>query len=524
MTPTNNCNIGIVFLSSSSAAFEWQNELAYYTGLEYNVYLNGQSVYKGNTNVFSLFGLIPDTTYVLTADILEGELIFRTESERAALSVRDFGARGDGLNDDTQAIQTAINCLPRGARLVFPAGTYLTAPICLKSHITLEITEGATLLGNTDKTKYPIIPGEVPNLFGEETMCFGTWEGNAVKMYQSLLFAEYAEDITIVGPGCVDGNAQNSRWWAERKTDPVGRPRLLFFNRCDGIRVHGIHAQNSASWHFHPYFSTNVDFVALTVKAPKDSPNTDAIDPEACDRVNIIGCRLSVGDDCIAVKSGKIEIGRRFKQPANRHVIRNCLMQFGHGAVTLGSEMAGGVKNLKVHRCFFENTDRGLRIKTRRGRGKDAVIDGIVFENLRMRGVKTPIVMNMWYNCCDPDRDSEYVWSRERFPVDDRTPYLGNFTFRNMECFDCEVAACYCDGLPEMPINSITLENIHFTYSGNAKPGMPAMRAFLPEMLRCGMYFDNVTELKLRNVHVSGAIGDALIIKNVGHLDKDEME
>lgn len=295
----------------------------------------------------------------------------------------------------------------------------------------------------------------------------------------------------------------------------------MFFNRCEGVRVHGIHAQNSASWQLHPYFSKDVDFIDLSIKAPKDSPNTDAIDPEACDRVDIIGCRFSVGDDCIAIKSGKIEIGKRFRTPANRHTVRNCLMQFGHGAVTLGSEMAGGVKNLTVNRCLFENTDRGLRIKTRRGRGKDAVIDGVVFENLKMSGVKTPIVMNMWYNCCDTDRDSEYVWSREHLPIDERTPYLGNFTFRNMQCLDCEVAACYCDGLPEMPINSITLENIRFTYSENAKPAMPAMRAFMAEMLRCGMYFDNVGTLTLKNVKVDGAIGDTLIVKNVGSLVKD---
>ena len=84
------------------------------------------------------------------------------------------------------------------------------------------------------------------------------------------------------------------------------------------------------------------------------------------------------------LKSGKIDIGKRFKTPASRHTIRNCLMQFGHGAVTLGSEMAGGVKDLTVNRCVFLKTDRGLRIKTRRGRGKDAVIDGVTFENLKM--------------------------------------------------------------------------------------------------------------------------------------------
>ena len=512
--------LNLLFTSSCSAAFEWQNDHPYYTEGEYTVYLNGEQVHKGNTNVFSLFGLSPDTQYTVTSDRLDGELVFSTGSEPCALSVRDFGAVGDGVTEDTVAIQTAINCMPRGARLVFEKGTYLTAPLCLKSHITLEFREGAVLLGSTDKTKYPKIPGELPDLNGEQTVHFGTWEGNAVMMHQALVFAEYAEDITIVGPGRVDGNAQNAGWWIDVKSYTVGRPRLLFVNRCDGVRVHGIHARNAASWQMHPYFSKNIDFIDMFISAPKDSPNTDAIDPEACDRVDIIGCRFSVGDDCIAIKSGKIDIGRAFKTPANRHTIRNCLMQFGHGAVTLGSEMAGGVTNLTVNRCVFIGTDRGLRIKTRRGRGKDAVIDGVLFENIRMEGVITPIVINMWYNCCDPDRNSEYVWSRKHLPVDERTPYLGEFTFRDMECLDCEAAACYCDGLPEMPIGSITLERIRFTFAENARPFKPAMREFMEEFLKVGMYFDNVKKLSVSEVSVEGVIGDELIANNIGEIVK----
>lgn len=511
----------LILLSSVSAAFEWQNDLPYYTEREYTVYLNGKEAYRGNTNVFSLFGLTPNTEYTLTSDMLDTELKFVTKSEPCALSVKDFGAKGDGVSDDTVAVQTAINCMPRGARLVFPEGTYLCAPLCLKSHITLDLNEGAVILGSPDKSKYPVIPGEISDLNGGESVHLGTWEGNAVKMHQALVFAEHAEDITIVGPGRVDGNAQAAGWWIDVKSYPIGRPRLMFFNRCDGIRVHGVVAANSASWQMHPYFSSNVDFIDVEIHAPKDSPNTDAIDPEACDVVNIIGCRFSVGDDCIAIKSGKIDIGRRFKQPANRHTIRNCIMQFGHGAVTLGSEMAGGVTNLTVNRCIFRQTDRGLRIKTRRGRGKDAVIDGVLFENIKMEGVVTPIVINMWYNCCDPDRNSEYVWSREHLPIDERTPYLGEFTFRNMECLDCEAAACYCDGLPERPIGSITVEDVRFTYSENAKPARPAMREFMQECLRLGMYFDNVESLTVRGVSVEGAIGESLIAKHVGTLTEE---
>ncbi len=511
--------LNTLFISASSACFEWDNELPYYAPEAYTVFLNGREVLKSDTNVFSLFGLDPGTEYELTTTLSEGVFKFKTLNCSCSVNVKDFGAIGDGSTDDTAAIQSAINCLPCGGRLVFPAGTYLTAPLCLKSHVTLELTAGATLLGSTDTARYPVIPGYVTDMQTGDELHFGTWEGNAIPMHQALIFAEYAEDVTIVGPGTVDGNAQNSTWWQNPKA-PIGRPRLLFFNRCDGVRIHGIIAQNSASWQLHPYYSKNIDILDISVFAPKDSPNTDAVDPEACDTVNIIGCKFSVGDDCIAIKSSKIDVAKRFKTPAIRHTIRNCLMQFGHGAITLGSEMSGGVKELTVNRCVFRRTDRGLRIKTRRGRGKYAVIDGVLFENIKMEGVITPIAINMWYNCCDPDRFSEYVWSRERLPVDDRTPYLGDFTFRNMTCTGCEAAACYCDGLPEQPIGSITLENISFEFSKDAKPAKPIMRSYLDEVCKLGMYFDNVGVLSVKNVSVDGAIGEELIANHVGKIIK----
>ena len=511
--------IKTLFVSSSSACFEWENDLPYYTKEEYTVYLNGEKRIASNTNVFSLFGLTPDTEYVITTSYCDRKHIFRTAKDSVVVNVCDFGAIGDGITEDTVSIQTAINCLPKGAKLYFPAGTYLTSPLCLKSHITLELAEGATILGHTDTKKYPVVPGHTLDMASGNEIEFGSWEGNSVRMHQALIFAEYAEDITIIGPGTIDGNAQNSIWWQNPKAE-IARPRLLFFNRCDGIRVHGITAQNSASWQLHPYYSQNIDFLDISIFAPKDSPNTDAIDPESCDVVNIIGCKFSVGDDCIAIKSSKIDMAKKYKTPANRHTIRNCIMQFGHGAVTLGSEMSGGVTNLTVNRCVFKQTDRGLRIKTRRGRGKYAIIDGVLFENIKMEGVLTPIAINMWYNCCDPDRFSEYVWSRDALPVDDRTPYLGEFTFRNMECTDCEAAACYCDGLPERPIKSITFENISFSFAENARPANPIMKNFVEPACKLGMYFDNIEALVIKNVSVNGAEGDEIIANHVGKIIK----
>ena len=513
----------LLFSGPTSACFELTNDSPYYAPETYTLYLNDERLRTGDTNVFSLFGLKPDTAYTLR---LEGEnlralLDFRTRAERCAISARSFGAVGDGVADDTAALQAAISFLPEGGRLFFPPGAYRTLPLALKSHITLEFAEGAVLLGSTERTRYPILPGTLPDLNSGREIFFGGFEGNAIPMYQSLITAQYAEDITIIGPGKVDGNAQNSDFWTGYRDFPAARPRLFFFNRCRDITLHGIQACNSPSWQLHPYYCQNVSFYDVQVTAPKDSPNTDALDPESCDGVNIIGCRFNVGDDCIAIKSGKIELGSTLNRPADHHTIRNCLMEFGHGAVTLGSEIGAGVRNLSVSRCVFHGTDRGLRIKTRRGRGKNCRVDKVTFENIHMDGVLTPVVINMWYNCCDPDRESEYVWSRERLPVDDRTPHLGRFCFRNITCENAEVAACYIDGLPESPLDEVAFENVSVRFAGNARPGIPAMKNFAREHCRLGFYFDNVRRVRLKNVTLRGAEGETVIADHCEAVERE---
>ena len=514
-----------IYNGSSSACFLLDGDTPYYAKSGYTVSVNGEERFTRDTNVFSLFGLTPDTEYTVAIrfDGSETEELIKlkTSSESCCVNVRDFGAVGDGVHEDTAAIQAAISFLPEGGRLWFPAGTYLTLPLCLKSHITLDLDEGATILGSPDRARYPIIPSfTVDPVTGKHTLQAG-FEGQELNCYQSLIHASYAEDIAIVGRGAIDGNGQNGDWWGDFKSFPASRPRVIFLNHTEGVTLHGVTVKNGPSWHIHPFYSQDFLMVDCFVTAPKDSPNTDGIDPESCDQVGIIGCRFSVGDDCIAVKAGKIDMALKYKRPANRHNISNCLMEFGHGAVTLGSELSAGIRNLSVTNCWFRATDRGLRIKTRRGRGKDSVIDNVLFDSIRMENVLTPIVINMWYNCCDPDRYSEYNTTREKLPVDDRTPYLGKFTFRDMVCENCSVAACYCDGLPEQPIDEITVENIKFTYDPDAKPGFPAMRNNNVEMCRAGMYFDNVNKLTVKNIDISGNDGEVLTANNCGEVIRD---
>jgi len=519
--------IKILYCGSSSACFELEGGEPYYSKGGYVVLVDGQARFRGEANVFSLFALEPDTGYAVTVrfdDGREEQVQVTTRAETCCVNVRDFGAAGDGVREDTAAIQAAINFLPEGGRLWFPAGTYLTLPLSLKSHITLDLDEGAVLLGSTDRERYPIIPSVTRDpVTGAETLQTG-FEGQELNSYQSLIHASYAKDIAIVGRGAIDGNGQNGDWWKDFQSFPASRPRVVFLNHTEDVTLHGVTVKNGPSWHIHPFFSKRFSMLDCFVTAPKDSPNTDGIDPESCDGVDIIGCRFSVGDDCVAVKSNKIDMAKKYKTPAQRHTIRNCLMEFGHGAVTLGSELAAGIRDVSVTRCWFRATDRGLRIKTRRGRGRDSVITNVLFDGIRMEKVLTPIVINMWYNCCDPDRFSEYVWSREPLPVDDRTPHLGSFVFRNMECTGAEVAACYIDGLPESPIDRVALENISVSFAGDAKPGMPSMRNQNVERCRLGLYLENVRNIQVKNVKLHGVEGEGLVTLHCDSVETEDFE
>lgn len=517
----------LLYCGSTSACIELEGNSPYYAKSEYGVTLNGEARGRQDTNVYSLYDLKPDTAYELVLRYEGGEeetLNFTTRAETCCVNVQDFGAMGDGVHEDTAAIQAAISFLPEGGRLWFPAGTYLTLPLSLKSHITLDLDEDATILGSPDRSRYPILPSFTVDLVTGASVLQASFEGQEQNCYQSLLQGAYVEDVAVVGRGTVDGNGQSGDWWQDFKNFPAARPRVIFLNHTKNVMLHGITVKNGPSWHIHPFYSRDFTMLDCYVTAPADSPNTDGIDPESCDGVEIIGCKFSVGDDCIAVKSGKFDMAQKYKTPASRHTIRNCLMEFGHGAVTLGSELSGGIRDLSVERCWFHATDRGLRIKTRRGRGKDSVLTNISFDGIRMEDVLTPIVINMWYNCCDPDRYTEYVWCRDPLPVDERTPHLGQFIFRNMECTGAEVAACYIDGLPESPIDAVTLENISVSFAKDCKPGMPSMRNHNEKRCRLGLYLENVKQVTVKNVALDGTEGEKLICTHCGSVETEGFE
>ena len=501
-----------LFVSSTTACFEIKNKNPYYSPKNYKVLLNGEVVAKKDTNIFSLFDLEPDTEYTVKISTFKRELKFRTLAETAAIDVKSLGAKGDGVSDDTYFVQMAIDSCPAGGRVVVAGGSFLVRPIVLRSDITLEIKKGAELLGDIHEESYPYIPARTYIKGKEEILA--SWEGMPFDCHQSFLSAYRQQNIKVVGEGAINGNANNSTWWASPKGRKVARPRLVFLNKCRNVVFHGVTCKNSASWNLHPFFSKNLAFYDLRIQNPNTAPNTDGLDPESCDKVDIIGCVFSVGDDCCAIKSGKLYMGKTYKTPANRHTLRNNLFQDGHGAIVLGSEMSGGVTNLSVSQCVFKHTDRGLRIKSRRGRGKDGIIDGVTFENIKMINVITPLVINMYY-FCDPDGHTEYVWSRDpNTPVDDGTPYLGKFTFRDIECVDCECMAGYFDGLVEQPIKEVRIENVSFHFKSDALAYKPAMLENVRDFCKEGLYVDNVEHLVLKNVTFDGVVGEKIIKHN----------
>ena len=509
----------VIYVSNSSATIEIVNNNPYNTLEEYSVYVN-DILYKDNinTNIFSIFNLESNKDYKITVKAnTETSQTIKTLEEYVELNVKRFGAIGNGINDDTNFVQATINACPKNGTVRIPAGTYLVRPIFLKSNITIKLEKGATLLGDTNRKNYPILPGMTLLTDESDEYNLGSWEGNPIDCFASIITGIEVSNVNIIGEGTIDGNASNSDWWAHAKDKVIAwRPRGMFLVRCNNINVQGITICNTPSWNLHPYFSDNLRFIDLKVINPKDSPNTDGCDPESCTNVDIIGVHFSVGDDCIAIKSGKIYMGRKYKKPSSKFNIRNCSMNFGHGAIVLGSEMAGGLKDILISQCVFNATDRGLRIKTRRGRGKDAIIDGITFDNIKMNKVLTPLVINMYYYC-DPDGKSEYVRSREALPVDDRTPYLGKFVFKNMTCENVNIAAGTFYGLPEMPIESVELENISFTYDKNAEEGIPAMMEGIEPMKNRGFIFYNVKNVSMKNVSLPEFVKNDIECTNVSN-------
>jgi polygalacturonase len=372
--------------------------------------------------------------------------------------VTDFGAVGDGKTMSTVGLQRALDTCGQagGGRVVVPPGTFLTGPLFLRSNLVLELNAGSVLLGHTHFDEYPTIQGR--------------WEGNDRTVFASLLTGEDLENVTITGRGSLNGNGQPWRD-AQRQTNqarkaaglherepenPAGsalkwpRPRMINLYRSKNILISGISILDSPSWNVHPVLCENINIDGVTIVSPKDSLNTDGIDPESCKQLRIANCYISTGDDCIILKSGYKYVEGKTLVPTQNVTITNCVFGFGQSGVGIGSETAGGVRDVTISNCVCDGTRRGLYFKTGRGRG--ASVENVRVNNYVMRNlVDTALWVSMWY--VNGDRDKAE-------PVGPGTPAM-----RNIHCSDMIVSgtkrAALIEGLPERPIEGLQIDNFH---------------------------------------------------------------
>jgi polygalacturonase len=408
-------------------------------------------------------------------------------------NVRDYGACGDGQTLDTSAIQSAIEACAQhgGGTVFFPAGQYVTGSLFLRSHLTLHLDAGAVVLGSEDVADYPISTSR--------------WEGAEQATYASLITGRDLRNISIVGRGTIDGRGRH--WWQRFIADTLDhpRPRLISFTNCTDVLIDGITATNSPSWTINPVRCANVTVHQVTIINPADSPNTDGINPDSCSEVRISNCYVSVGDDCITIKAGSEAEAIENRAPCTNVTVTNCIMAHGHGGVVIGSEMSGGVRNVVISNCVFIGTDRGIRLKSRRGRG--GVVEDIRISNIVMTNVLCPFTMNLYYGC-GAWGDPEVSDKRPR-PITIGTPQFRRIQLSHITARDVKYAAAFLYGLAEMPLEDISLSDISITLSPEAEAGYPEMADDMELMQRAGFFVRNARGLHLHHVEVNGQQGAA---------------
>jgi len=355
------------------------------------------------------------SSWDLTINILK--YIKDPQFPKKVYNIVDFGAKDDGVTNNSKAINAAITKCSKdgGGRVLISKGNFLTGPIIMKSNVDLHIDADAILKFSTDPADYlPLV--------------YTHWEGDECYNYSPLFYADGQKNFAITGKGTLNGQGDNQHWWpwkgiakwgyvagtrcqldencrpllkkyndtrvpiTERKMGEGHylRPQFVNFIRCKGIKIEDVTIINSPFWVIHPLLSENVIIRGVTVNSM--GPNSDGCDPESCKNVLIENCTFNTGDDCIALKSGRDFDGRKQNTPIENVIIRNCNMKNGHGGVSMGSEISGGCKNIFIENCQMNSPelDNAILIKTNNSRG--GVTDGIYVRNITVGEVKTAVI------------------------------------------------------------------------------------------------------------------------------------
>jgi polygalacturonase len=394
--------------------------------------------------------------------------------------VRQFGAKGDGKTLDTAAIQKALDeCGKAGGGTVkFSPGIYLSQPLSVRTKTTMLLDAGATLLACTNQSDFMKVPGD--------------WlQAKSSGDFIPFISGKDLTDVTFTGKGTIDGNG--AVWWeeAEKARQKVSgytlpRPNLMVLTRCKNVRLENLTVQNSPKFHFVPTDCEGVVVSNATILAPEHAANTDAIDPGACKNVLITKCRIDVGDDNVAIKSGKKLAEREFA--CEEITVTDCTFLHGHG-MSIGSETSGGVRNVTVKNCTFENTENGIRIKSRRGKG--GTVQDVSYSDITMKNVHTAISIACYY------QDS----SKDKFPKDDpaqpvteTTPIFRNIHISNVTATSTKDGGLIV-GLPESVVSNVVLENVRIT-------------------AETGLNIANAKGIQLKNVVVSVKEGPPFTTEN----------
>lgn len=394
------------------------------------------------------------------------------KNQSLVLSIKDFGAIGDGVIKDTTAIQDTIDrChVLGGGEVLIPAGIYFTGAIKLLSNVVLRLEKDSVILGSPDFADYPVAQVR--------------WEGKWIKGYRALIYAVDSENIGIKGPGKVAGN--HSLGGRPNAENPLRHPALIEPINCRNLTFEDFSTDYYRMWCIHPTYCENLEFKNLYIRS--SGGNGDGIDIDSCRNVFIDGCDIETGDDCIAIKSGRgMEANKLMRITENVHISNCRLSDKIYACIGIGSETSGGVRNVTIENCSFHDTKtHAIYIKSRPGRG--AFIENISADNLDVSGMEGGFLR---FNILGSGL-------QDQIPVPglDGIPSISNFSFSNIRVNNINALFDGTSIHPDKPLKGLVFKNV----TGECKKGI---------------LLANIIDAQISNINVSGFEGPLIGIYNV---------